>query len=473
MAAYLLCVKCVPWCYMIGGYVWCKKLHFIINDKIIWKGSLKYISLLRLFVIKRYISFLFCRLLASWHLQYHNFPAFLSLINNHSVLFARITNINQNNMYFKDGAIALILLLFTTLSIYAQDKPEVSLGGALRFNYNYSDWIQESKNTAGQFGFDVFRLNANGGYKNIIFDAEYRFYSKSSGGSMLKHGWVGYQFDDKHQLQLGLNTIPFGLMPYNSNSYFFSINYYLGMEDDADMGIKYSYADDKWSLAAAFYKNSDILSFHSSEGLSSSRYSYDIVGRNKEMNQGNMRIARRWRNEYLNAELGASAQVGGIYNIDTEKMGARTAFAFHYLMDIGRWNLKAQFTTYNMLPKNEDEQKDIIEMGAYGSPYNIVAKGDTYTVGIAYSIPINKGILDEIKIYNDFGMMDKRVAETTNSYQNVTGAMLTMGPIYTYLDYAMGRNHAWLGDEWTEAFAKEANSKSWSARLNLNLGYYF
>lgn len=377
-------------------------------------------------------------------------------------------------MYFKDSAIALILLFFfTTLSTFAQDKPEVNLGGALRFNYNYSDWIKESKNTAGQFGFDVFRLNANGGYKNMIFDAEYRFYSKASGGPMLKHGWVGYQFNDNHQIQVGLNTIPFGVTPYNSNSYFFSINYYLGMEDDSDMGIKYSYTDDKWSLAAAFYKNSDILAFHTSEGLSSSRYSYDIVGRNKEMNQGNIRIARRWGNEYLNAELGASAQVGGIYNIDTEKMGGRTAFAFHYLMNIGQWNLKAQYTTYSMSPKNENGETDIIEMGAYGAPYNIVTKGDTYTIGIAYSIPINKGILDEIKIYNDFGMIDKRIDNASNSYQNVAGAMLTLGPVYTYIDYAMGKNHAWLGNEWTDAFAVDGKASTWSARFNINLGYYF
>lgn len=377
-------------------------------------------------------------------------------------------------MYFKEGAIALILLLFfTKLPTYAQDKPEVNLGGAMRFNYNYSDWINESKKTAGQFGYDVFRLNANGGYKNIILDAEYRFYSKSSGGPMLKHGWVGYQFNDNHQIQIGLNTIPFGIMPYNSNSYFFSINYYLGMEDDADMGIKYSYTDNKWSLAAAFYKNSDILSFHSSEGLSSSRYSYDIVGRNKEMNQGNLRIARIWGNEYLNAELGASAQVGGIYNIDTEKMGSRRAFALHYLMNVGHWNLKAQFTTYNMSPENKDGETNIIEMGAYGSPYNIATKADTYTVGIAYNIPINKGILDAIKVYNDFGVINKRIDDANNSYQNVTGAMLTMGPVYTYIDWAMGRNHAWLGEEWTDAFAQDTNASSWSARLNLNLGYYF
>lgn len=377
-------------------------------------------------------------------------------------------------MHFKDSVTTLIFLfLFTTSLTYAQEKPNVNLGGALRFNYNYSDWLQESKNTGGQFGYDVFRLNANGGYKKLIFDAEYRFYSSASGGQMLKHGWVGYQFDEQNQLQVGLNIIPFGVLPYNSNNWFFGINYYLGMEDDADMGIKYTFDNGEWGIAAAFYKNSDILNFHSSDGLSSSRYSYDIVGRNKEMNQGNLRVVKRWGDDVLNFELGASAQVGGIYNIDTEKMGSRSAFALHYVMNVGNWNLKAQYTTYNMSPKNEDGEKDFIEMGAYGSPYNVATKADTYTVGLAYNIPVNKGILDAITIYNDFGMMHKRADNMNDSYQNVTGAMFSMGPIYTYLDYAMGKNHAWLGGDWSDAFAEGLESESWHARLNLNIGYYF
>lgn len=377
-------------------------------------------------------------------------------------------------MHFKDSVKTLIfLLLLTTFTTNAQDKPVINLGGALRFNYNYSDWNQESKNTAGQFGYDVFRLNANGGYKNLIFDAEYRFYAAASGGQMLKHGWIGYQFDEQNQLQVGLNVIPFGILPYNSNNWFFGINYYLGMEDDADMGVKYTFDNGDWGVAAAFYKNSDILALNSGAELSSSRYSYDIVGRNKEMNQANLRVVKRWGDDALNFELGGSAQVGGIYNIDTEKMGSRSAFALHGLLNVGNFNVKAQYTTYSMSPKNNDDNNNVIEMGAYGAPYNIAAKADTYTLGLAYNIPVNKGILDAVTIYNDFGVMNKRIDGMNDSYQNVTGAMFTMGPIYTYLDYAMGKNHSWLGGDWNESFAEGGDSESWHARLNLNIGYYF
>lgn len=370
--------------------------------------------------------------------------------------------------------ISYLVFLFTIFSLsgYSKDSPHIKLGGALRFNYNYSDWVDEGKKLGGVFGYDVFRLNANGGYKNLIFDAEYRFYSPTSGGGMLKHGWVGYRFNNRHQIQIGLNTVPFGIMPYNSNNWFFNINYYLGLEDDADMGIKYSYTDNDWSVDAAFYKNADVLAFHTADGALGSRYGYDIAGRNKEVNQGNLRIARRW-GETVQHEIGGSAQVGGIYNIDTQEIGSRSAFAMHYVLKYSNWNIKAQYTNYSMSPKNEDNNTDWIEMTAYGANYNVATKADTYTLGVAYNLPVNRNILDDITFYNDFGMMQKRNKNMKNSYQNVTGIMFTMGPIYSYLDYAMGRNHAWLGEEWTNAFAEGAVSSKWSARLNLNIGYYF
>lgn len=372
--------------------------------------------------------------------------------------------------------ISILILLFVCLplTLLSQETPKIDLGGALRFNYNHSNWVDEGKKLGGVFGYDVFRLNAKGSYKNLVFDTEYRFYAESSGGGMLKHGWIGYNFNSKHQLQVGLNIVPFGIMPYNSNNWFFNINYYLGLEDDADMGIKYQYSDSNWDLAAAFYKNSDILAFHSADGISPSRYSYDIAGRNKEVNQGNIRVARKFGNETVNHELGLSGQVGGIYNIDTEEIGNRNAFAFHYLFNYGNFNLKAQFTSYSMSPKNKDgEDTNWVEMGAYGANYNTASKAETYTLGLAYYIPVNKNILDGITIYNDFGLMKKKREDMNDSYQNVTGMMFSMGPIYTYLDYAMGKNHAWLGGDWTDSFSYGDSDAKWHARLNLNIGYYF
>ena len=88
---------------------------------------------------------------------------------------------------------SFILLLIST-NLFAQEKPEVQIGGALRFNYNLSSWKEGQKNRGGDFGYDVFRVNAKAKYKGVKLNAEYRLYSEGFGGGMLKQGWVGYDF---------------------------------------------------------------------------------------------------------------------------------------------------------------------------------------------------------------------------------------------------------------------------------------
>ncbi len=356
--------------------------------------------------------------------------------------------------------------------MFAQENPQYQLGGALRFNYNYSTWKTGSKNRGGDFGFDVFRLNAKASYKQLSLDAEYRFYPESSGGGMLKHGWLGYRFNGYNQLQVGLTTVPFGIQPYTSNSYFFNINYYVGLEDDADMGIKYTYRRNAWEFAAAFFKNSDEFQFGSDSESSPSRYAYDIGGRNKEVNQGNAQLIYHF-GQLTNQQIGASTMLGGLYNLDTEKMGKHAAFAIHYVGEYKGWNLKLQYTYRNISPHTKEmEAPTDVEMCAYGGSYYTASRFMTYSASLAYTFRLDKGVLKSIQFYNDFSLMDKQQAGYANSVQNITGCLLDIKPVYIYVDYAMGKNHAWLGGDWERSFS-DATSNAWNARFNINLGYYF
>lgn len=100
--------------------------------------------------------------------------------------------------------LSLIAVLFLSAHAEEVDKyPHFKLNGALRFNYNFSDWKEGSKDRGGDFGYDVLFFRLQGKYNKFLFDADYRFYSKDFGGSMLKYGWIGYQFDENNQIQLG------------------------------------------------------------------------------------------------------------------------------------------------------------------------------------------------------------------------------------------------------------------------------
>lgn len=376
-----------------------------------------------------------------------------------------------------------LCFMLCSITTYAQDKPQITMGGALRFNYNYSTWKEGQKNRGGDFGFDVFNLNVKAAFKGIKLNAEYRQYSKGFGGGMLKHGWLEYDFNKKDQVQLGLTQVPFGVSKYNSNSYFFSFDYYVGLEDDYDMGVKYSHKGEKWDYDIAFFKNAEELRFGSNSDLSDSRYSYDvgsidiegnIVYRNKEINQINGRLAYKYGNEKINGKLGLSAQYGGLYNLDTEKTGNRYALAVHNNLTIGRFNIKAQVAKYKFNAENpEQESDDVIAMTAFGAPYLVASESSIYTIGLAYNIPVKWDPITSIQVYNDFGFMDKKLSGFKDSYMNVLGALITAGNIYTYVDFAAGKSQPWLGGDWNTSLANSESNAQWELRFNINIGYYF
>ena len=117
----------------------------------------------------------------------------------------------------------LLLAVCFTLPASSQDTPELELGGALRFNYNLSSWKDGQKKRGGDFGYDMFRVNAKAAYKGIFLDAEYRLYSEGFGGGFLKQGWLGYKFNELDQIHIGLTQVPFGIQQYNSHNWFFNL----------------------------------------------------------------------------------------------------------------------------------------------------------------------------------------------------------------------------------------------------------
>ncbi len=387
-------------------------------------------------------------------------------------------------MIFKKYQWGLLSLLITACA-FSQEKPELRLGGALRFNYNYSTWKDGQQDRGGDFGYDVFRMNAKGSYKGIKLNAEYRLYSDDFGGGMLKQGWIAYDFNPKDEIQIGLTQVPFGITQYNSNSWFFSLNYYVGLEDDHDMGVKFQHRGERLEYDVAFFKNAEELRFGANTDISDSRYSYDVSSidldgdgildlRNKEVNQVNAKVAYKLGNERVKHKLGVSGEFGGLYNLDTKKTGNHYAMAAHYELNTKRFGAKAQVAHYNNNPKNkEGETEDVVAMTAYGAPYLVASKATLYTVGLGYSIPVKWGPISNIHVYNDFGYMDKAVDRFNDSFMNVTGAMVTAGNVYTYFDFAAGKDQPWLGPEWTNALASGTDDANWEMRFNINIGYYF
>lgn len=367
----------------------------------------------------------------------------------------------------------ILLFIWIPFLTYSQDKPIVNIGGALRYNYLYSSWNSDQKDIGGDFIYDIFRINAEARYKDVYLNVEYREYSDSFGGGFLKQGWMGYSLSEQEDIQIGLTQVPFGIQTYNSNNWFFNLTYYVSLEDDHDMGIKYMNIGDKFEYQLAFFKNSELFDLGGSNEVSSNRYAYDIVGKNKEINQFNGKFIYKTGEEFKH-RIGFSAQYGGLYNIETKENGDHYALGLHHELSYKRWNLKTELLTVGHNPMNADGQsRDIVRMGAYGFPYDVASDFEMYTAAVSYDLPVDIGPISNLKFYNDFGYMDKRAQGFKNSAMNVTGMLVSAGDVFIYVDYAAGYNHSWFGGDFTNELGQGKPNLGWEARFNINFGYYF
>lgn len=400
------------------------------------------------------------------------------------------------NHHFHTYSILILISLFLlpTLSKAAylsggggkdkdKDKdPTFHVGGALRFNYRLMSWKDEryakiDNAQGGEFLLDTFRFNIDGKYKGLKLSAEYRFYA---GYNMLHDGYVEYDFNKNNRMQIGISQVPFNIQPYASHNWFFSISYYVGLEDNYDAGIKYMRNQGPWTFKVAFYKNSG--GNYTGKSLASSRYSYDVVpddglsgmkSNNREVNQFDLKVAYTINHGDLGStKLSFSGQYGQLYNDKLDEMGNHNAWALNMNGNYGRFNVQLGAIRMAQNPKTlPGIPNDRVVMGAYDFPYEVAAKGNIYAVGLAYKVPVNWGPVTSLNFYNDFSMYDKDKKSFYNTFHNITGCAISAGKVYTYIDFAHGKNDPWLGE--FKGLGPGVKNAKWKLRFNINIGYYF
>ncbi|TKG94654.1 hypothetical protein EYV94_11965 [Puteibacter caeruleilacunae] len=380
-----------------------------------------------------------------------------------------------------------LFFIFLTSTITAQEKQNnFKFGGCVRFNIFAKSWVD--KGTQPEFTWDVWRLNVDGTQGGIDFSFEYRFYPTFD-THFIHHGYLGYEFNENLYMKLGVMQVPFGITKFASHSWWFQGQYYVGLEDDYDIGIKFDYSGiDNLDLSFAYFRQAE------PEGPSASgvtygnagpgRYSYDItpgvgkVGTEtvdahiRELNQFNVRGAYHISD---NVEVGLSGQVGGIYNSELDKAEISTALCAHLVGNWGKgWNFKGSYINYNYKAKADDGTKlDIIQMGAFGTPYDVAAKADIYSAGIAKSFDVDLGPIKSIQAYVDYSYIDKVKKEYADMHHLIPGVLISAGPVYTYIDYAIGKNQPWLTSSFGKGLGVGDEDADWNKRFNINIGYYF
>lgn len=355
------------------------------------------------------------------------------------------------------------------------DSDGIKLGGAIRTNYSHTSYSDGNKNRGGDFDFDIFRLNLNGSIGDVLLNAEIRFFDYMTA---VKYAYVGYQLNEDWQVQAGITQVPFGNWPYNSHNYFFSTNYYLGLEDDHDLGLLFKrQLADNWQLDLGFFKNDELGGVDGYVSSRADRYSYDVVGYRLgedgiyddpaqpvgEYNTFAGRFAYQFEHSSdFTTELGLSALAGGLHN-GNSRAGSYNAWALHLNSHYQRWNLQLQHGEYHY----DIDDVERMAVGAYAFYDSIAAKAKTSTINLAYSLPIEWGPVTGLQFYNNYGLVYDKSDNSRDTMMNVTGFSVAAGGLFTYFDLVHARNQPFVGG------SAAGDSGETERRFNINIGYYF
>jgi hypothetical protein len=387
-----------------------------------------------------------------------------------------------------------------TLGLLPSDDdsgPVLHVGGALRYNFFVRDFSDGFNENDLIFTLDTWRINARVDWSgNIGLNFEYRFYPTFN-THFIKQGWLEYQPNDNHQFQLGVAQVPFGNLQYNSHNWWFQLPYYLGLEDDHDMGLKYTYTRGPITFHAAWFlmpESAGPAYGSASFGVGGSgRYSYDIIPitgnqpwdyvlgagetpqSNQERNQFNLQgVYRLDHTDLGHSDIGFSVQAHSIYNQVLGQTRWSPALAIHLDGNYGNFNVKAQYSYYHYDATDDaGDVTDYVYMAAYGDPYAVASKGDILTLGIAYSYDVDWGPITNLQFYENISYMTKRIDSFNDTIQNVLGVLMSAGNVYTYFDIASGLNHPWLTATFGEGLGQGATDPRLNTRFNINIGYYF
>ena len=338
------------------------------------------------------------------------------------------------------------------------DAPHIKFGGAVRFNYGWLDY-----GSTQRLRLELLRADVNGSAGSLFFSAQYRWYRDYS---TIHHAWVGWKFDNDSDIRAGIQQVPFGLLPVASHSFWLGSGYYLGLEDNYDLGVVWQHHEGNHQWHLGYFASDEY-----GTGRNYDRYAFDVASTTtlpyRERGQLNLRYeyTDHWNGGTWH--VGASALLGQIERTDTGDHYQHDAAALHAQWDKNAWSWQAQWARYRYhIPG------DRIAMAASQSTFEVARAADVPSLNVAYKVP-HTGRLDAITCYNDLSatLPVGDAPGLSNSVQNVTGCSFGKGPLLVYLDWITGKNMKFSGGDGVGLATPTVTG--WHSRLNLNIGFYF
>jgi hypothetical protein len=360
----------------------------------------------------------------------------------------------------------------------------LDLGGAVRVRAD-----EDGSRGIHEFGFDTLMLSAKYDSDRWEGAARYRYYGNAypyqylnqfGGLQFVEYAWVGYKFNAEHEVQVGLNKVPFGLQPLYSDTFYETLGNPLGLEDLWELGAKYVHAGERWNFQGGYYARPAPPGHGSSNGTTYSIVvtpadSYVADGnRNEERDMVMARLARNMTLGDWQGEIGASALVSRLYNKDTGNNGHRVAYALHYAATRGPWDAKLQYTRVQMSPRNPGDNR-VVTFGGYDGTFNVASRGNLYVAGLGYSYggTYLGGWISGVKTYATYNYYQKSEQSFQDSQRFILGTSFSLKKLWIAVEWLNGRNDPYFGGSSYTQSLGAGGTDHWKGQFYMNIGYYF
>ena len=273
------------------------------------------------------------------------------------------------------------------------------------------------------------------------------------------------KIDEDSQLSLGITRVPFGLQNYLSDSFWYSINYYLGLEDDFDLGAVYHKKSGLHSWKAGLFISDELA-----DADEFARYSFDVaqVSGSAFKENGQLNFYYQYTPQWFQQQqstLGFSLQLGRVehQNAGNSRHWAWSAF---YRQPYNQWQTTLQYSQYHY-----DIDAQQIVFSAFDFPFPIAKKAHSIVLNQSYRFSDLPRFMDTALVYTEVGVVDSSDSGSDKSVQLVVGSNVISGNFVFYLDYIYGNNMWFSGGSGVGVYFPDDIGST--ARINLSTAYHF
>ena len=361
------------------------------------------------------------------------------------------------------ASLALLLASTSTLAV-------AGVGGGIEFTYDYSDFSPELQDRKGDISFSQVVLTYDDSFgENSEYGVSVNYRLKS-GYDYLKHGYFWYKANDDLTFNAGLIRKPAGSNNLTSHNWWYSLNYYYGIEDDYGLGVSmdYRYADG-FQTEIAYLSSSAYGDGRDFAGTVSKATYEDMDYNSTRSNTIAARQSYRYDQDNFALLVGASVEYGQLYDDVAGENGDSFNYTAFFDATYEGYQLQLQYAAVDFDQYDDGLiDTDIVIMGLGNGTYGAAAKANTIAANLSKKVPTTWG---SITFYNDYSVVSPDLAEFDKSYVNTTGMYISYGKFNIYVDHYLGKNTVWLGDT-ALGLADDADD-SWNSRFTIALSYYF